>query len=285
MKKFLWILVLVMALQMPGFAAQTSEKAIQTLLENQIKFSNKYDFENISKLYASEFINADGFDRNVYFKLIKETWKSYPQITYGAQIKDITANERYAQAQVCETASAVILDPGGLGTAELFSQANTIYHFEKTGDNWLITAEQLVDEKSFLRYGEARFIKMDLNAPALMEAGKPYTATLFIDAPQNSVVIASISRAAITYPQNKPEDVFRRMNEDNVLERMFTTNKDNLNEYAVASIGIAMPPAPQQKNKRSAKANKGSGGMAVIMTRVNVVPANKSAVNGEADEK
>jgi hypothetical protein len=268
MKKILSILILMLFFCLPVCAI---EKEIKAVLKTNLKYANKYNFEGISKLYTPEFVNNDGFDREVYFKLIQDTWKTYPKIIYTSKIKNISGNEKYARVEVYETASAVIDDNNGFGSAELFSAANSIYFLEKIGSDWLITAEQIVDEKSFLRYGDAKAVKMDLTAPALVDAGKNYTALLSIDAPRGAAIIASVSNAKITYPQVKPEDVFRRLPEDNVLERMFSANKDSVNEYAVASVGIA---GVNEKNSK--------GGLAFIMTRVNVVPANKFV--GENEE-
>ncbi len=278
MKRILWILFLTMlfcvtASQTQVCAAQRSDKVLQKelkfVIENQIRASNKYDFEGIAKLYSPDFINSDGFGAQVYSKLVKDTWKVYPDIVYTAQIKKISGNEKYARMEVYETASAVTES-----SAELFSEANCVYFLKKTGENWLITAEQVVDEKSFLRYGDAKDIEMDLVAPALIDAGRAYTATLNVDVPQGTKVIASIANSRIMYPQVKPKDVFRMLPEDNVLERMFVANNDGVNEYAVASVGVV-------KSDDNAK----TAGLAFIMTRVNVVPENKFVKPEEEDEK
>ena len=52
------------------------------------------------------------------------------------------------------------------------------------------------------------------------------------------MAIASIAKDKVEYPQKQAQEVFRKMPEDNLLERLFIANKDNANEYIIASIGL-----------------------------------------------
>ena len=69
------------------------------------------------------------------------------------------------------------------------------------------------------------------------------------------------------------------MPDDNILERFFTSNKDNVNEYAVASVGIT-----RAENYTDDKIRVYMGGLAFIMTRINVIPENKY-INFDEDSK
>ncbi len=111
---------------------------------------------------------------------------------------------------------------------------------------------------------------MELNSPKQIGPNKYYTTSLKVDAPDDSVVIASISKENIIYPQTKSDDAFRKMPDDNILERVFLSNKNNVNEYTVASVGITRA---EPYNENQVKVYM--GGLAFIMTRVNVIPENK----------
>ena len=111
---------------------------------------------------------------------------------------------------------------------------------------------------------------LGLNTPKQIGANQDYTATLKVGAPKDCVVIASINKENIVYPQTKSDDAFRRLAEDNTLERVFRSNSNNVNEYTVASIGITRAENYPQDQVRIYM-----GGLAFIMTRVNVVPENK----------
>lgn len=246
--------------------------AIKNVINQQIVFTNKYDLEGLKTLYSENFVNSDGFTKGDYFKLIKETWDIYPDIVYFTDIKNINFNDNYASVLVQESAIATSKEHLGDFTAigELYSTSKCIYYLEKQGQKWLISSEKILEETSSLKYGDARYINMELFAPNQTGAGKTYTATLKVDSPKDTVVVASINKENIVYPQVKTDEAFRKMPDDNILERYFTSNTLNVNEYAVASVGIT-----RAENYSADKIRVYMGGLAFIMTRVNVVPENK----------
>ena len=245
---------------------------VKRVIDQQTVYTNKYDLDGLSSLYAKEFINSDGFNKEVYFKLIKETWETYPDISYKTQINKIEVGENYATVYVDEVAVATsketVEDLTVIG--ELYSTSKCVYYLEKQGSKWLISSEKVLDETSTLKYGDARYADIKLNVPKQIGAGKEYTASLNVVTPVDSVIIASISKENIVYPQTKSEDAFRKLTDDSVLERVFTSNKNNVNEYAVASVGIT-----RAESVSDTQARIYMGGLAFIMTRINVIPENK----------
>ncbi len=248
-----------------------AQKAIKELFDRQTEMTNKYDFEGLYRIYSDDFINNDGYDKKVYFKLIKETWETYPDITYSTKIKDIKVYSDYATVQTEETAYATTTEDSELISArgELQAYAICMYHLKKINNNWLIAGENILEEKSTLKYGDARFIKMDLSAPSFINAGEEYTSELKIDLPKDDIVIASINKEKIIQPASKSEDAFRRLPEDQILERMFISNTDNVNEYNIASVGVTKTEPVSETQVRVYM-----NGLAFVMTRVNVVPKN-----------
>lgn len=245
---------------------------IKKVIDQQSVYTNKYDLKGLATLYAKDFVNSDGFNKDVYFKLIEETWKTYPDITYKTEIKNIEFSDNYATVFTNEVAIATSQEEIGDLTAigELYSTSQCVYYLEKQGAKWLINSEKIIEETSTLKYGDARYINIELNAPKQIGANKDYTTTLKVDAPKDSIVIASINKENIVYPQTKSDDAFRKMPDDNILERVFLSNKDNVNEYAVASIGIT-----RAENYTDNQIRVYMGGLAFIMTRINVIPENK----------
>ncbi len=301
MKKISVLLILALlicaAVQTPsqaGFFAEQKAKIeknriykstyndIKNVIEQQNIYANKYDLKGLSSLYADDFVNSDGFNKDIYFKLIEETWKTYPDISYITDIKNIEFSDNYATVFVNETAVATSRDEIGEFTAigELYSTSQCVYHLEKHGAKWLINSEKIIEETSALKYGDARYTNIQLNTPKQIGAGKEYTTTLKVDAPKDTVVIASINKENIIYPQEKSEDAFRKMPDDNILERLFTSNKENVNEYAVASIGIT-----RAENYTDNQIRVYMGGLAFIMTRINVIPENKFIKFDEKEAK
>ena len=219
-------------------------------------------------MYSDDFINSDGFNKETYFKLIKDTWQSYPDISYSTVIKNINCSGNYATAEVTEKAVATseeILSEDDIVTGELHSSADTIYYFKKSGSGWLISSEKILRETSSLTYGEARYTNIELSGPNQINAGEQYSALLTVDRPKNCVVVASLNQEKIVYPAQNAQDSFRKLSDDNTLERIFTSNKENVNEYVVASVALTR-----------ADASIYLSGLGFVMTRVNIIPENNS---------
>lgn len=252
---------------------------IKNLIEKQDIYANKHDLKALKELYSPEFVNSDGFEREVYFQMIDDTWKSYPDISYKTTIKNIDYTDNYATVLVEEVSvSAPVEHIGEFDTiGELYSVAKGVYHLERQGAAWKIISEKVIEETSTLKFGEARYLNIELNAPKQIGSGKNYTATLKMDTPENATIVASINQEKMVYPQEKVDDAFRKVN-NTVLERVFKANKDNVNEYVVASLGIT-----HAKSYDEAHIRIYMSGMAFLMTRVNVIPENKF-IQFEADK-
>jgi len=244
---------------------------VKRVLSTHLKYANGYDIKGLESLYASNYINMDGLDRKIYFDLIKKTWDSYPDIVYKMDIKNIQINGDIAVVQVNEYATATTDSKSGIVNEKglLQSVSNSVYYLEKINEEWLITSDRILFEKTFLRYGSAKYLDISLASPCQIPANTQYTSSLKIDCPADSFIIASIGQEKITYPQTTAEEVFRKLPESGILERVFNSNKDNLNEYSVASFGIT-----------KAQIDKGTEikvyitGLGFVMSRVNVIPKN-----------
>lgn len=250
-------------------------KAIKNVIIAQNEFCNKRNYEGLNDLYKSDFINNDGFSKEVYFKLIKDTWKSYPDISYSTEIKSININNNYAAVETYERAVATTKEEVGEIeiVGELHGFAHSVYYLEKIGKNWKIASENILEEKTSLSYGDARYLNINLNAPEQVGAGKSYSTNLTINAPEDSVIVASIGQEKITYPQSRSEEVYRKLSNDNTLERMFKANTSNTNEYNIASVGITRAEIPDEAQPQNIRIYM--SGIAFVMTRINVVPVNK----------
>lgn len=306
MRKLLLILTALLIICPRGFADETGNIALLTkqgFFENRqqtsfsnpcvevrktlyahLKYANSYNIEGLKSLYAANYANPDGLSKDIYFDLIKKTWESYPDIKYEIEIKNIEIDSNIAIAQVIETAIATtssksgILNENGL----LESVSNTVYYLEKINDEWLITSDHIIYEKTFLRYGSAKTLKVDLTAPCQIPSNTQYTSTLEIQAPKDSFIIASIGRENITYPQAIAEEIFRKLPEDGILERVFKSNDKNINEYAVASFGIT-----KAEIKKGTEVKIYVTGLGFIMSRINVIPKNDfiKVANNEKDKQ
>lgn len=257
------------------YFAQDDHADIARIVSHQAKYASEHNLEKLQELYTEDYFNSDGFDRELFFKMVKETWDAYPNIAYTSQVKHINIDNEFALVEVFETAmgetkmSSDMLADKGL----LYSESNTVYCLKKVGRSWRIFSDYVVNEKDSLRFGDAKNINMDISAPAIINAGKEYTASLNMNLPKDSLILAAISNDPIIYPPSDATAVFKNLKVDGVLERVLNANTKNNNEFAVASIGIT-----------KAKVNKlqhldiSLTGIAFLRTRVNVIPKRNAVV-------
>ena len=247
-------------------------RQIKDLFKVHDRFANEHDLKNLEILYADNFVNNDGFNKEVYFKSVETTWESCKDITYTTKIKNITINGDYADVEVEETASGTIIDqifdqPPIAG--EIHSKSQGFYHLVKINDKWYIKGETALTDESSLLYGEARFMNIELLAPGQVSAGETYSVLLKVDADKDTYIIGSIDHDPVTYPTNTPKNELRALNTSQMLERYIKANTDNINEYAMASIAIS-----KMKKFNSEHLRVYMTGLACVMKRVNVIPKN-----------
>lgn len=244
---------------------------VRKTIYQHLKYANNYNLNGLMSLYAPGYTNSDGIGRDIYLDLIKKTWETYPDIKYKIDIKNIEIDGNSAVAQVCENAiattsvnSKIVNEPGLLE-----SVSNSVYYLENINNKWIITSDHIISEKTSLRYGSAKLIDIKLDAPSQIAADTPYTSTLKMDIPKDSLIIASIGKENITYPQTISEEVFRKLPTDGTLERVLKSNDKNINEYAVASFGITKAKIANQTEIKIYIT-----GLGFVMSRVNVIPKN-----------
>ena len=257
-------------------------KLIKNLFKVHFEYANQHDIENLKSLYSDNFVNNDGFNKDVYFKNVLETWNECSDISYNVKIKSIKVEGDFASVLVEETAMGTVYDNIDIGHAagEIHSKSDGIYHLEKVNDKWLISSETVLSDESSLLYGDARFMNISMIAPAQVFSGEQYTATVKVDSEDNIYMIGSIEHDPIVYPAGKTNAPLRVVPPTNVLERVLKANSDNLNEYAVASLAIS-----KTKDEGLSSFKIYMAGLACVMKRVNVVSKNNFIKFEDKDER
>lgn len=240
------------------------EKAVKRLLKSQVRYANRMDFDRFIKTYDSSYSNSDGFNLDVYSSLVKDIWKTFDNIEYGIDIKKISIEGNKAIVEVVETSFAEI-QMSKAYEGELKSSANTVYMLEKLNGKWKVISDTILDETTSMLYGAAKDLDIKLIVPNEIEANKEYCATLEFTPPKETIAIASLASDIVEYPQKPTEEVFRALPEDNILERLFTSNNKNANEYVVASIGLTKSAVCDLSVKLSL------AGFGYAIKRVNVI--------------
>lgn len=276
MKRLVLFILLSFSLSQVCFANETcfnlhifknDTREIKSLLNSQVKYANRTNFKKFISTYDKEYLNADGFNLETYSKLVKEIWETYDKIEYGIKIKDIEIENDTATVELLETSYADLYATKDM-EGVLRSEADSVYHLKKTDGKWKVVSDEIKTETTSMLYGDARDLDIKLTAPQEIAANTEYTASLEFTPPEGAVVIASIASDKVQYPQPQTEEVFRKFPEDNILERLFTSNTENRNEYVVASIGLTKADICDLSIKLSLT------GFGYQITRVNVVPKN-----------
>lgn len=249
-------------------------KQIKKLFEVHNSFANRHDIESLKPLYSDNYSNNDGFNKEIYFKNVEETWDECKDITYKTKILSLNLNGDYASVNVEETSLGTVFETVDTMpvAGEIHSKSTGIYHLEKVGDKWLISGETVLTDESSLVYGEARFMNINLESPSQVASGTDYTTSIKVDADPNTFIIASIEHDPIKYPSDIPNGPLRTMPRNMVLERIIKANTDNMNEYAIASLAISKTQDTGVGNYKVIMT-----GLACIMKRVNVIPKNNFA--------
>ena len=279
MKKFLSVIVLLLFLTPSGFAEENAPlfnlsifkddtREIKSLLNSQVRYANRTNFDKFIATYDKNYKNADGFDLETYATLVKDIWKTYDKIKYDIKIKDIAVKDDCATVKVEEYSYADIPVSEKMDGV-LKSEADSIYYLKKIDGKWKVSSDSVITENTSMLYGDAIDLDIKLTAPKEIPANTEYTASLEFTPPEDTIAIASIASDKVEYPQKQAKEVFRKLPDDNILERLFISNSDNVNEYIVASIGLTKADITDLSIKLSLT------GFGYQITRVNVVPAQK----------
>lgn len=273
------LIILTFLLTMPvSFADQNlfnmgivknDTRNIKSLLNSQVRYANKTNFNKFISTYDENYINSDGFNLETYSSLVKDIWSSYDKIEYGIKIKSVAVENNTANVEVTESSKAKLqLNEKIEGTLE--SESNSVYNLKKINGKWKVISDKILDETTSMLYGDAKKLNITLTAPKSINAGEEYTATLEFIPPENVIAIASIASDKVEYPQKNAKEVYRKFPEDNVLERIFRANSDSVNEYVVASIALTKADIDELNVKLSLT------GFGYKIIRVNVIPKQNS---------
>lgn len=240
-------------------------RQIKTLLNSQVRYANNGNFDKFISTYDKNYVNSDGLNLETYSSLVKDIWNTYDNIVYGVKIDEINVLNDEAKVKVIESSHAnipVSKEMSGI----LTSKAESVYALKKTDGKWKVVSDKVLKENTSMLYGEAQKLDIKLSAPETVSPNTEYCASLEFSPPKGAVAIASIAMDKVEYPQKEAKEVFRRMPEDNILERLFVSNQENKNEYIVASIGLTRTDVSDLSIKLTLI------GFGYQITRVNVLP-------------
>lgn len=243
---------------------RSDEAALRRVLKSQVKYANHTNLKKLISTYDKDYKNGDGLTLEVYSKLVQDIWDTYKDIEYDIIVKNISVDKDTAVAEVTETSHADVVTSHVI-PGKLDSVSNSVYYFHRTENGWKVISDKVLNETTSLLYGDALGLDIKLTVPEEIKPDTEYSAMLEFVPPENTIAIASLASDRVEYPQKQTQEVFRALPEDNILERLFTSNNEHFNEYIVASIGLTKTAVDDMSVKLSLT------GFGYVIKRVNVI--------------
>ena len=280
MKKTILILTILLFIA-PSYSFElfnSPKMEIKNTLKKYNKAISVHDIEKIKTFYTKDYKSMDGFNLSEMEQILKKTYSAYKNIKYKTKITSINATSNWALVQMSDKTTAKIfpteikeLKKEKMGKLE----GNSVYnlYLKKENDEWKIACDETLIEETSLKYGLANKLKMELITPLRVKNNSEYDLSLKIDKPKDIMALASISREEIVYPPEDYQEKFRKIPEFGELERVVKANNKNLDEYAVASVGLTKVSI----NKEQTKAKIEVLGMAYLIKRVNMDRTRKNS--------
>lgn len=248
---------------------RSPESQIQSFFKKYTKYSEKNEIEKLKEMYSDVYVNNDGFDKKTLFKVMQQASDAYKDVDYNTEILNIDVNGSYAVVKLHEIATgqtaqkAAQLNDYGFICSDLYFTN----HLRKEDGKWKIMASQIESEQVALKYGEAKNMKVNIQAPRVVPSGCEYEVSVRVEAPDGVLIVGSIVNEPIKFPQTQGKDVLRAIKYEE-LARILKSNTENYNEYAAVSLGLTRPRIEPPSVVIDMT------GMAIVMSRVNVLPIN-----------
>jgi len=250
---------------------KSCEPEIIQFFSDYLNAVNSHDIKKTSVFYSNDYSGSDGFNKEQFFDLLKQTWQKYPDIKYTASVKNIETAQNNARIEFESSikASTKMKSDITKDNGTVSGQSKEILYLAKSGNGWKIATDKIISEEMTIKYGIAKNININLTTPEQIKAGEEFTSSLQTETPKNFFAFGSITSSPVTYPMKTSEEVFRQISPDlNLLERVIKANKKGLNEISSASVSFCQA----QSGSYTGLDIKVSG-IAVIMKRINMLSA------------
>lgn len=259
----------------------SSQQQIKEIFSNYQKYMNTKELDKFLGLYDSSYKSSDGYDKETLKKLAIEVIKNYPDMKYD--IKVLSVNVDVDNATVITKEKLYATTDSNIeyikGKGYIDAESTNIYYLKRFSNEWKITSDFIINEKTAMRYGLAKFVPMLIDAPATVTPDTDYTAVLKINLPSKYKALIAIDNEPISYPVEKIPNTFRGLKPSGIQERILYSNKENKNENATASVGIV------KADIKDDNINVNIVGLAFLTSRVNVIPAKVNSFKTVGENK
>ncbi|HSA07533.1 MAG TPA: nuclear transport factor 2 family protein [Candidatus Gastranaerophilales bacterium] len=242
---------------------------LNIFLSNYFKAFKTNNINELKEFYAPDYISGDGFNKDKVIQLIQESWKITPNLNYTAKIEDLRFDKNFATIEIHEILTGNTKEKSDItgDNGVVKSVVRSLFYLRKYGNGWKIVSDKTLYEETSIKYGKAKDLNINLFAPEQVFSDKHYTISLQAEIPESMLAISSITKESLTYPKEKPEEIFRQIpTETKILERFVQANNKSQNELAVAAVSYCSIQKDSFKTPQIDFA-----GTAILIKRVNVL--------------
>ncbi|MBR1977193.1 hypothetical protein IKA15_02825 [bacterium] len=249
--------------------SQMDKIKITWIIKNIEKTANKREIDKFKTYYSKDFKNWDNFGHSEYFSMLEETFNSYSSIKYNIDVKDIQKTKNgLVEVHLEDKTTAIVKEPKeNFSNGHLRGMSEYYLYFKKDPlYGWQVIKDKVVNETTFLTYGEATNSFIELNAPESIKPDEEYTIGLTVQPLSKVFVIAALGNEKIVNPPEGSQPIFRKLPPDGILERIVRSNKIGKHEYAMASIGFTRANVADDFSSVSFRMS----GLAFVLKRINM---------------
>ncbi len=280
MRKFILILTAALLVNFSvfnaAFAAITENdyREVIKITKKLRKMSDKNDIKGLSKYYSENYKSFDGYDKEHIMEIFETAGKLYPDSKTKEKIIKIEDENDLIKVYIDETSSTKILIEGEEASyasekkikGKMTSSANYSMTYKKEEAGWRVIADEIYEEITDIRYGEAIKSAFQMETPDKLTPGEEFSVKTTLEVPKERYVVGSIGHDKIIYPPEKYWDPYRAIDSEGILERVMIANKEGLNEYANATFAFVKAFGENEENALRATIS----GMGFYVKRINM---------------
>lgn len=241
------------------------------------KLANKNKLDELSKYYSDNYISFDGYNRKEIMEIYKIANSLYPNVKSREKITKIKTKDDLVTVYLNETSKAnmevtgenAMYAPDEKIDGRMISKSKYSMTFKKENGKWVVVKDEIFDETTDIRYGEAIKSKFEMKTPDKIKEGEEYTVKTTLKMPENRYVVGSIGHDKIIFPPEKYFDPYRKIDETGILERVMIANKEGRNEYANSTFAFVAPFLNKKNNERI-ETKMAVSGMGIYVKRINL---------------
>jgi len=244
---------------------QAERTEISTLLTNLESQWNAHDIDGLMSNYSEEYTNNDGLNKKAVRLITQRFWSQYPDSKSTSKIKQIRVDGGFATVESKDVATGTTdKENQSIGTkGDLESVSEGQVYLKKQGNSWKIIGDRIDFEKVRVSFGLGKQLNSNFTAPEQVRSGKQFSAKVELNLPIGLSAVGTITSQPLKYPQSDDKESAEKLLrglDNNALERIMQTNKENRNELIMATVGIM-------------NSARHLLGITVLTRRVNVVPS------------